>query len=519
MSDTDRISAVAIYDTFGTVKAAFEPGSVTRITGRNGSGKSSIIRALMEVFEGGKDPTIIFRGAKKSVVIIKLESGVTITKTTTPKTSTVEITDKLGLAVAAPQTYINRLSEAIAVDPGKLLRMDVTTAPGRKAFCAELLKLMPIEFTPDSVIVACTYEDVTARRGAGVAELTGSKWIAERRTEVAIPKPVAPLSLDDLKKAVAQVTELRRRIGVSKDDADAAIRELQRSLPPDDGINHQAALEEAKEELAAIERHVAAERLVIEKAKGEALIAAEQEVNATKLTVNADIDARIRGLEQERKDRLAICQQALDGEKDRIATEAQAAVQQIEADAREPERAINERIGGLQERAENQHRASYTRQQIDKVTATALESGWKWERLTEVIRRLEGLRQDKLANLPVQGLEVSEGAALVDGIEWQHVNTARRVKVAMELSALRAGTLGMMLLDNVESLDPETRTELERAIIRDGWQLIEAMVDDRCVCGHEHRLDGGAIVEACHACGCRQWVGAPLKIEVLPEAA
>ena len=85
---------------------------------------------------------VIRKGAQKSVVTLELASGVKITKTTQIKkkgtgTSTeLEITDPQGNIIPAPQTYVQRLSEAIAVDPGLRHR-----GTGRKLLDAHIHRL------------------------------------------------------------------------------------------------------------------------------------------------------------------------------------------------------------------------------------------------------------------------------------------------------------------------------------------------------------------------------------------
>src|SRR6516225_5652307 len=80
-----RISSIEIHDTFGTPHAKFAPRSITRIKGPNTSGKSSILRALGRIFEGGHDPSIIREGAEKSVVEMVLDDGTRITRVCSPK--------------------------------------------------------------------------------------------------------------------------------------------------------------------------------------------------------------------------------------------------------------------------------------------------------------------------------------------------------------------------------------------------------------------------------------------------
>ena len=150
-----RITEISITDTYGihgTVK--FSPGSVTVISGDNGLGKSSALNALLYVFNGGTDPSVIHQGAELSSVVFKLSDGTQISKTTRPKrnrrggevtgyTSATEITQPDGTVRNAPMEYIRELGEAIAVDPGAILRIDAATVPGRKALAEILLQNLP----------------------------------------------------------------------------------------------------------------------------------------------------------------------------------------------------------------------------------------------------------------------------------------------------------------------------------------------------------------------------------------
>src|SRR4051812_12048628 len=122
-----HIECVEITDTFGITYQRFAPKSVTVIRGMNGSGKSSIIKSIAKIFEGGKSPEIIRKGAKKSIIALTLSDKTIITKTTTPKSSTVEIVGPTGEPIAAPQSYIAQLSEALAVDPARILRIDAAS--------------------------------------------------------------------------------------------------------------------------------------------------------------------------------------------------------------------------------------------------------------------------------------------------------------------------------------------------------------------------------------------------------
>ena len=157
-----RINSITIQDTFGISSISVKPKSVTRFKGKNGKGKSSMIRALFEIFDGGTNPSCIRHGAEKSVVELGLDDGTTISKTTRPKrarrggeqtgyTIDLEVSQPDGTPRNAPQTYIGQLASADAVDPGKILRIDTTKAPGRKELSELMLTIIPINFTAQDV--------------------------------------------------------------------------------------------------------------------------------------------------------------------------------------------------------------------------------------------------------------------------------------------------------------------------------------------------------------------------------
>jgi DNA repair exonuclease SbcCD ATPase subunit len=116
----------------GIAHTEFAPGSLTVIRGSNGSGKSSILDAVLAVFSGGSDPGWLRKGAQKGSIVLEItdyegKPVATITKTITRKKSgegvscLLEILDQNGVPIAAPQTFVNKLGESWAVDPSAIL--------------------------------------------------------------------------------------------------------------------------------------------------------------------------------------------------------------------------------------------------------------------------------------------------------------------------------------------------------------------------------------------------------------
>ena len=141
-----RIQQIEISNILGTEHASFAPGTLTVITGRNGSGKSSLIDALTSVFDGGHNPALLRRGAKKGSILLTLDDGTQIAKAVTATRSEVVVTDPKGRPVSSPQTFIRSLAESLAVDPARLL------AAKPKDLMAILLEVMPVSFEPAEIL-------------------------------------------------------------------------------------------------------------------------------------------------------------------------------------------------------------------------------------------------------------------------------------------------------------------------------------------------------------------------------
>jgi energy-coupling factor transporter ATP-binding protein EcfA2 len=482
-----RIAQIHITDTFGTKSAKFSPRSVTRITGPNGSGKSSVLRALARIFEGGSDPSIIRHGAERSVVEIELTDGTKITRTCAPKkrrradapveySTNLEIIQPDGTPRPAPQTYIASLSEAVAVDPGQILRIDVTTAPGRKQLADILLRIMPIQFTPEEIAAALVRPEVIIRDQHGLIVPSNVKPFDP--AALSLPAITGPLDLDGLRKYVGQVTEQRRRIGITRDEASGAASRLRQALPDDDGTDYADALKQAEAYRLDVERAIGARKLEIETQSKEALAAAEGIFRDAKDAINAEIDAKIKALEVERHARTAEAQQVRDVARDAVLKAQSEEIGALTAEAQPVIDKANADIATYKERLTNTQRARFQREEIDRQQATYAEAGTKYDLLTEALKYLDSLRADKLQSLPIPGLVVEGDRVLLNGTDWQNVNTAKRVEVALQLCTLRSGDLPLLFLDDAEHLTTETREMLEQGIAEAGWQLIEAIVTD-----------------------------------------
>lgn len=414
-----KIQSVEITNILGTEHARFAPGSLTVIQGHNGSGKSSIIDALLSVFEGGHDPGLLRRGAKKGQTILTLDDGTTIAKTVTAKGSTVEILDAAGHIVPAPQKFINGLAESLKVDPARLL----LAKP--KDLLAVLLEVMPIAFDPEEVMQAC-----------------GGR-----------PVPNKTLDLDGLAAVRKQIYDERAVANKAARDAEGTVTSLRRSLPEQDEKDWGAEAKTLRADVAAGEKAVAASKASY-----------ESETRAALQDIRSALDDEIAAL-RAKHDRKVAEINGLCGER----------LKQLDADAAPYLDDLKARAATAQERAAAQQKAAGIRESIDTFDRKIRESNIASDRLSEAIEALDKLKAAKLESLPIPGLEVSEGKPYLDGVPWEHVNTARQVETAFQIWDLWAAPFG--LLDNAEHFDPETWEAFTAYCLASGRQVIAARVD------------------------------------------
>ena len=76
------------------------------------------------------------------------------------------------------------------------------------------------------------------------------------------------------------------------------------------------------------------------------------------------------------------------------------------------------------------------------------------------------------------GLEVKGGDIFRDGVQFDRLNTAQKVDIAIQVAALRAKGLGVVCVDGLECLDPETWEAFKVAAVESGLQLFVTRVTD-----------------------------------------
>lgn len=401
-------------------------GSVTEITGGNGAGKSSVLEAVKAILSGGHDATLLRKGAEEGEAVLVLEDGTEIEKRVTAAGSKLNVRHPQFGRITAPQTWVNGLFDAVALDPAAFLAADGT---GRVKL---IMEAWPVEITreqlQDAVGECYTLPQVDFARHALHAiaqarslaydERTGVNRVAKEKattaSQLAAELPDDTESDEDLAR---RLSELQQEYGVLEGTLRTGLDEVRTGL--------DAAKDEARREAAEAIRRIEAER-------DATIEAAEEKAEAKAAALRAEVGPKL--------------QQA------------------------------KSTIDALEERRRHAAAHARTRETVERLRAEAEAAQAQATDLTAAIERLDMLREQSASEIPVEGLEIVDGEVHLGGIPFPRLNHAKQIEVAVALAAQRASDLGIVCVDGLESLDPDAWPALIETIEAAGLQAFVTRV-------------------------------------------
>lgn len=470
------IKSISIRNFKGIKYAKFDLGQITILAGGNGVGKTSFLEAVKAPFLGGYDPTMVRDpeaagaacivigeepverkplAASKAIIEMELADGSTLRREIDRerRTSKVECTSKTGERLGG-QGYADSLASVEAVDPMRFLLaepkerakvvmqfLDVPLSAeeldfipggdwyeahmrakdGRKLGCFDALK---------AVEDACVQRRRDTNRQEGQLEATIQTLRGDSHT-------LNDVSADY--KGLAEEAEAAHR------QADGAYRLAKISVEED----AQAARVKATTDKVAGTKEVEA-WLAVEIAKLRAV--AEERYHAIEQQYSATADA-IR--EAEAKALAAVDAEHLPKIEEARAA-SQAAKQKLEA---------YNNAAGLRvhlAKCEKDHKV---------LVAESL-------RMDAAIAQIRALRNKKMEEVPIAGLEMRDGEVYYQGLRLDAINTAQQIEVAALIVSQASGTMPFMILDNAEHLDPEMKQRFVEALKAGGFQVVVAQVTE-----------------------------------------
>lgn len=430
-----KIAQIKINNILGITELELTPSGYTEISGPNGTGKTSVLEAIKAVLVTGHDATLLRAGAKKGESVLVLSDGTEISKTITSTGSRSEVV-RDGKKVPRPAETIRQLSDMLSVNPVDFLR-----AP-KKDRVRVLLEAMPIAIDTEKL-----------------SSISGVEVNADESVH-------ATQLIEHVRK---EVYDARTGTNRAVKEKKATIQQLEQAVPP------------IPEGADGDENELEAKIADLDKQRDQALAKISETLGGIKQDAMSKID-QIRTELQAKMDELkAEAQKKVDEINGKVAVREQQAAAARErniqefADKREP---LAAHLQTLRQNRELHARRTQTLETIGvmELELTALEQ--ESEAQTQALTDIDNYKEELLASLPIPGLEVTNGEIYRHGVQFDRLNTAQQVDIAVEIAKLRAGDLGVVCVDGLELMDSEHLEALKKGAAEAGIQLFITRVSD-----------------------------------------
>jgi recombinational DNA repair ATPase RecF len=431
-----KINHLTIRNILGIAELELSPLGFTRIEGQNGTGKTSVLEAIKTAIQSGHDATLLRSGAEKGEVVLVLDDGTQIAKTVTADKSTTDVRGADGKKLPRPAEVIRSLTDMLSVNPVAFL-----TAP-KKDRVKVLLESMPLQID--------------------AAELTAISGI-----KVTVDPDVH--ALYTIEAVHKQVYDARTGTNRAIKEKDATIKQLRATIPEAVG-----GVEGSEDELTAQVQAADTKRddtLGKIKNKLDGIKdKARTDIDGIREQLQADID-RLKAEAQEKVD--AINADLADNQ-----TRAAAATEKAHSAHTETTAPLNQALAVIRSNREAAAKREQAMALVKQMTGELDGLRAEAQRQTEALDGIERYKADLLKKLPIPGLEVRDGEIYRNGVLLDRLNTAQQVEIAVGVSKLRAGDLGIVCVDRIESLDDASLEELRKQTAEASLQMFVTRVSN-----------------------------------------
>lgn len=447
-----RLASIKLQNILGFEEFNLELGPKrTIVRGKNGLGKTTLIDTILNVLSPGSALASLQRlvngepeGVPEAVVVLKGD-GVEEKRVTKEGSETITIESRVGNSAAferlkQPVSQMRAWFDAAGANPVKI----ITAAP--KEQMGLLLEALRLDYSE-----------------ARVNEILGRfKPIVDAKN-----LPLEHLSAIQKVEAVhSALFDARKGVNKDKNQQRAAAEQTRRDTPAEIPEGLDDRIKETRAEVTELQTTHAAK-------KGKV----QANYRATEQAAEADRDAAIAEAKLAFEKRMAAALAA--------ASDAKAEVDALEAKAAD----ANNRLTTLLRDSKDAERARTMMENAAKFDRDADSLEGEAKAMTAAMDALIDYRAEMASDIPIPGLTVS-GKILEDGsvgpaevrvggIPFARLNTGQKLEIAVEIAKLRAAQtrLGLVVIDELQDLDPDHQEALFLALEKAGIQLVAGMVD------------------------------------------
>jgi len=451
--DAKHIHRLYIRNFMVLDKLDVRPGKVNVITGSNGVGKTTVLKAIAEALGGGgKHPNLIRLGEERAEVMLDL-GELQVDRRITPGTNKLEVTHDLvggGTAtVQQPQSYLDALVGPLSFNPVGFFE----ASPRERRDM--LLSIIPCEVTMDQL----------------------AEWFGDR---MAMLVDCHKHGLEVLADAEKILVEQRRGANADLKVLSSRVADLKARIPEDfDEATWRAADASALSETIRAAGQAQAEHNLME----VSIANGEREMEKVRAETTA-IRVKIGQLQ----DALKVSEERLDAEALRVCQEYERlAAHQIPdvAAAQQQLAAFSEAQGTL--KLVDELKSATKDNEAAELQAYYLDA-------SVTFARQKPAELLAASTLPIEGLEITADAIRMNGVLIEDLSTSEQLRFALSVARALAGEkLPIILIDGVECLDQEHFETLCEEMQADDFQYFVTAVSGEASEGLQiHNLDGVA---------------------------
>lgn len=402
-----NVAGIKITNMLGIQELELHPdGNVIQISGGNGRGKTSILESIKAALGVSSYSNLVRNGETQGEVVIDLNDLVIKKKFKSGGTDTLTVqgrvagTDSMS-NISSPAKVLKGLIAPNSVDPLQLL----SAKP--KDLLDAVLNAIPMEVEQDKFSAIVGGRKINIDRHALITIADAQKVISEERRDVN----------RDLKNAKITMEQLQDTLPDELPDTTEIHTEIESNLE---------IIESIKSESRKVGRAVRQQY--------------SEEISG--------LDGEIEELEE------ALAE--LKSKKAVLVREQELKVEQAVEEVLSKEDDLHAANDRLQQQLQSMAVFDNTNKQIagwgDKVKASQVESN----KMTKALEDLQAYKEELCKDLPIEGLAIQDGMLHFNGVPFQTLNTAAKIKLVVKLAEMSSGDLGIIIIDNSENLDEET---------------------------------------------------------------
>ena len=448
------ISHVRVQNLLGIDLLEFKAGRITKITGDNGVGKSSVMKAIQGAMSGGSMAKLIRQGEDNAEVVITFDDGTKL-KAEVGSSTTRSVKGPDGFSLGTAASWVARNINAGSFNP--IAWHDAKP----KDRLEQVLEASDLELNFKDLIAACGPFPIT--------ELLAAK-------DGRVQEPLAAIDMSH-----KRVYEARADVTRDIKNKKSHIEELEQSLPATPANQAGGDTKTLRYELDMAKDGREKAKADIKQREAAAILAMETKAGTLEREAREEFAARLKKINDDKAEQLA----KMTAHGTRLLEENNGKYAPI-----------IERLTASIATAEVQEKqaiaAKLTRDSILKARSAVAAYGEDADRLSKALEDLDKLKLRVMERLPVEGLNIHDGELYYRQIKVDTLNTAELIDLSLKLAEATAGTLPIICLDGIERMGRKKREAFMARAAESKSQFFVTMVRDdmdltitRCEPGQE----------------------------------